>query len=117
MKLPDAIQVNSRCATWRLSGSMPTSDHTAASDTANDAIIAPQAAEAETPLPLRRPPNAFTRKPTNGSAGISSSIASSLRSLSTFVSSSPFQFGERVRIQRLAVSEQADHDREPDRRF
>src|SRR5436190_2585065 len=72
----------------------------------NDNPIAPQATADATFLLLRRPPKALIRNPMSGSAGISSSIGTS-----------PLQLGERVGVQRLAVPEQADDDREADRRF
>ena len=45
-----------------------------AADTANEASIAPQAIAPAAPLLIRRPRPAFSRKPTNGRSGISSSM-------------------------------------------
>src|SRR5207244_13101999 len=51
------------------------SRHTAAIETAKDATIAPQATPPAAFLLIRRPKLALTRKPTNGSSGISSNIS------------------------------------------
>src|SRR5580765_2664578 len=101
---PAVIHVNTCCTTARFSGSSASSLTTAATETANDITIAPHATTPEAPLLRRRPKLAFSRKPTNGSRGISSSI-------------SPLQARERRRIERLAMPEQADHDREADGGF
>src|SRR5581483_5815027 len=105
LKSPDVIHVNTASLIARDSGSSATSRATAASETTNDAMIAPHATAPEAPRLRRRPALVLTRKPRNGSSGISSSIAL------------PLQFRERVRVQRFLVPEQADHDREADRRL
>ena len=59
---------------------------------------------------LRQPPareTALIRNRRTGRSGISSSITRSL----------PLQRRERVRVERLAVAEQRNHDRQADRRF
>src|SRR5436190_8359693 len=117
LKLPDETQVKTVCTTRRSSGTRPSIDQTAASDTRKDRIIAPHAAAEATPFPLRRPPKALIRNPTNANSGISGSIAAPLRPLSTSAPVSPFQLGERVGVERLAVTEQADDDGKAHRRF
>src|SRR5438067_13226244 len=76
VKSPDEIQVNTRCAIARESGSRLTSRATAAADTANETTIAPQATAPDITLLTRRPKEAFSRKPTNGRSGIRSSMSS-----------------------------------------
>src|SRR5690349_8496352 len=105
LKSPEVIQVNSCWTMARASGSMPTSPHTAASETANEPAIAAQASAPETGLLRRRPKLALTRNPRNGSSGISSST------------SLPFQLREHVGVQRFPLAEQRDHDRQADRRL
>ena len=69
------IQSNTGCTIARDSGGRPTSRQTTAADTANEASIDPQATAPAALLLIRRPRQAFSRKPTNGKRGISSSIA------------------------------------------
>src|SRR5215467_3526366 len=102
-KSPDEIHVYAYWTSARFSGSNETSRVTAAAEIANDNSIAPHAIVPEAPLLRRRWKLAFSRKPTNGRRGISSS------------NESPFQARKRRGIQRLAVPEQRDHDRQPDR--
>src|SRR6266853_2825846 len=101
---PDVIHVNTRWTTERFAGSSATSLTTAATETANDSTIAPHAMIPAAALLRRRPKLAFSRKPTNGNSGISSSM-------------SPLQASERLGVQRLAMAEQADDDREADGGF
>src|SRR5581483_2440886 len=105
LKSPAVIQSNTGCTMARDSGSRPTRRHTDASATTNDAIIAPHATAPDALLVMRRPTLALTRNPTNGRSGISSSTPS------------PLQRREGIGIERLAVAEQADHNREADLRF
>src|SRR5215510_1042064 len=88
-KVPDVNHVNARWTRTRLSGSIPTSLTTAATEMANDISIAPQAIAPDAPLLRRRLKLAFSTKPTSGRSGIRSSI-------------SPLQARERRRVQRLA---------------
>ena len=75
---------------------------------ANDADHAPRRRlPPDTAFDSRRPKAALTRKPRNGSSGISSSMAGVYH----------FSIRERVGVQRLAVPEQRDHDRQADRRL
>src|SRR5215831_16869673 len=103
-KSPEVIHVNACCTSTRFSGSRPASLATAATEIANDISIAPQAIAPAAPLPRRRWKPAFSRKPTSGRSGISSSM-------------SPLQARKRRRVERLAVAEQRDHDRKADRGF
>src|SRR3954449_11304769 len=75
VKSPDEIQVNTRCAIARESGSIPTSRATAAADTANETTITPQATAPDIALLTRRPKEAFSRKPRNGNRGMSKSMS------------------------------------------
>src|SRR5687768_552410 len=68
---PDENQVNATCS----SGSCElTTPHTAATETPNEAMMAAQATPPDTDFESRRPKNALTTKPRNGSSGISKSI-------------------------------------------
>src|SRR6185312_2077197 len=104
-KSPEVIQVNTVCVIARSSGGMPARRATAATDTANDRMIAPQATAPAAPLLMRRPKLELTRKPASGKRAISSSMRS------------PLQAREGVGGQRLAMTEHADEDREADRGF
>src|SRR5712692_355140 len=131
VKSPEVIQVNTWLAIARDSGSSETRRITAASATTNDPSMAPQATPPAAALLTRRPTLAFTRKPRKGKSGIRSSIRSQPRRhkntkpdqpiLRVFETSwrrwLPFQRRPAIRVQRLAVAEQADHDREPDGGF
>src|SRR4051812_40549855 len=105
---PEEIQLNTRWTSSRDAGSRPTSDTTAASATTKDATIAPTATAPAAVLVSRRPRLALTRKPRNGSSGISSSMR---------VSASPFERPEHLGVERFVVPEQRDDDRQADRRF
>src|SRR5687767_9061077 len=89
----------------RDSGAIPTSCQTPIAETTNDAIIASDASPPETPFGRRRPSMALTRKPTSGNSGISASTES------------PLEQRECVGVERFAVAEQRDHDRQADRGF
>src|SRR5688572_18574499 len=88
----------------RASGSSPASCRTAVTDTANDASITSDARPPDTLLGSRRPSVALTRKPANGSNGISAST-------------SPLQGSKRIRVQRLAMTEKRDDESESNGRF
>src|SRR2546425_12650531 len=106
-KSPDAIHVYSVWSMTRRSGARLASCHTAITDTTNDANITSDARPPERPFDSRRPHIAFTTKPTNGKSGINDSTRVSL----------PLQCGEGIRVQRLPVTVQRDHDCQPDHRF
>src|SRR5216117_2097775 len=99
-KSPDAIQVYSVWSMTRRSGARPASRHTAIADTTNDASIASEASPPDTPFESLRPHVELTRNPTNGKSGITLSTSVPL----------PFQCGEGIRVQRLPVPVQRDHD-------
>src|SRR5262245_44173927 len=101
-KSPDAIQVNTFWTTSREPGSIPTSCQTWDTATANEASITRQARPPDTLFDKRRPIEALTRKPTNGRRGISDSTGS------------PLERRERFGIERLAVPEEPDHERQAD---
>src|ERR1035437_854929 len=105
-KSPELIQVNTCWAMARASAGNAISLKTETSDTRNDAIIAPHAIAPEAGLLTRRPKLAFSRNPTSGRSGISSSMRAS-----------PLQRRKRIGVERLAVTEQPDHNRQPDRGF
>src|SRR4051794_40699157 len=131
LKSPEVIQVKTWFTIARASGSSWTRRTTDSSDTAKEPIIALQATAPAAALDTRRPKLALTRNPRNGRSGISSSIERTARRhegtktsqfvrcvLRTFVSSwLPFQARKRFRVQRLAVPEQRDDDRQADGRF
>src|SRR5262245_24839276 len=88
----------------------------------NDASITIDARPPETLLGSRRPRVALTRNPANGSSGINASTVSSLvtqnsKRKTQTLPASPFERRKSVGIQRLAVTEQRDHQREAHRRF
>src|SRR5689334_19756286 len=115
-KSPDAIQVKAWLTIARASGSSWTSRATASSDTANEPIIAPQATAPAAAFDTRRPRLALTRKPRNGRSGISSSIGRTPRRHED-AKRLPLQAREGFGVQRLAVTEQGDDDREADGGF
>src|SRR5688572_18276832 len=89
----------------RDSGAIPINCHTTIADTANDAIIASEASPPETPLGRRRPNSALMTKPTSGNSGISASTRS------------PLQRRECVGVERFAMAEERNHDRQADGRL
>src|SRR3954462_2707248 len=118
LKSPEVIQVKTWFTIARASGSSWTRRTTDSSDTAKEPIIAPQATAPAAALDTRRPKLALTRNPRNGRSGISSSIERTpRRHEGTKTSQLPFQARKRFRVQRLAVPEQRDDDREADGRF
>src|SRR4051812_45280027 len=115
VKSPDLIHVNTGLTIARESGGMPTSRHTPASETAKEPSIAPQATAPAAALLTRLPRLAFSRNPRNGSSAMSRSISGPRAFVPSWsMQGSPFQARERVGVQRLAVTEEADHDREAD---
>src|SRR5580765_2240916 len=106
VKSPDEIHVKTRWTIARASGSSAASRHTTTAETRNDPSIAAQATAPAAALLRRRPKLAFTRKPMNGSSGISKSI----RCL-------PFECREGVGVQRFLVPEQRDDDCESNGRL
>src|SRR5438552_2396732 len=126
-KSPDANQVNT-C--WETTVSPDVTIGSAVQhDSANETSIAPHATAPEAGLPMRRPRLAFTRNPMNGNNGINPSICvpprrhEDTKNSGLFLVSSdcfgssclPFEARERVRVQRLPMPEQRDHNREADR--
>src|SRR5687768_7858718 len=101
----DAIHVKTRCSTARSPWSAGASSicMTTAIETPKAATITPDAIAPDTPLDRRLPKKALIRKPRNGSPGISSSNAS------------PLERGIGVRIERLPMPEERNHDGETDR--
>src|SRR5215510_7384052 len=81
---------------------MPTSCHTLIAETANDASITRHASPPDTLFDSRFPIDALIRKPTSGNRGISDSTWS------------PLERRERFRVERLAMPEEADHERQTD---
>src|SRR5438046_381148 len=103
----------------RASGACASRIRTAASDAANDPAIAAHAMAPDKALLRRRPRPAFSRNPRNGKSGIRRSMQCNHEDTKTRKrkSSSPFQLREHVGVERLAVTEQCDDDREADRRL
>src|SRR5690348_12875778 len=83
---------------------MPATCITAITETANEASIASDARPPDTDFGSRRPSDALTRNPTTGKRGISASI-------------SPLERREGVWIERFAMPEQRNHQRQADGRF
>src|SRR5262245_43994316 len=102
LKAPAVIQSNTCCECRRDSGGSSTRRQTANDEIENDAAMTPHATAPEAAFGKRRPSPALTRKPRNGSKGISSSIETS-----------PAQVSERLGVERFAVSEQRDDNRQP----
>src|SRR5262249_55416760 len=69
-KSPEVSHVNARWTRTRLSGSIPTSLTTAATEMANDISMAPHAIAPAALLLRRRPKLAFSTKPMSGRSGI-----------------------------------------------
>src|SRR6185369_16254403 len=99
-KSPDAIHVNTFWTTSRAPGSRAASCQTLVDATANDASIATQASPPDTFFGRRLPSDALIRKPTNGNSGISDSTWS------------PLERRERFRVERFAMAEEPDHQRQ-----
>src|SRR5215510_2126175 len=83
--------------------------HTDVAATENEASITADAIPPDTVFDRRFPKKALIRKPRNGNRGMSASTVC--------LGASPLQGRKRVRVERLAVPEQRDDDREPHRRF
>src|SRR5215471_3888903 len=110
----------------RASGGSCTSRATAATEIAKDSTTTPHATVPDAFLLSRRAKLALMRKPTSGRRGIRSSMLlfpskTSLRDVRRIASVTlclcdplPLQARKRIRVQRLAMAEQADHDREAD---
>src|SRR4051812_608570 len=107
LKAPDVIQVKTVWTIARDSSGRPASWTTDTSATANEATIAATATRPDTDFESRRPAAALIRNPMNGKSGISSSMVAAL----------PLQRREGVRIERLAMPEQRDHDGQADGGF
>src|SRR5919106_3428083 len=104
-KSPEVIHVKRRSSITRASASMPNKRHTAITETAKDASSARHAMPPEIVFERRFPSAALTMNPTSGNAGISDSTRS------------PLERRKRFRIERLAVPEEADDERESNRGF
>src|SRR6185436_12954295 len=104
-KSPTLIQLKSVWTIWRLSGGMPANASTCITAIANESAITAVARPPEIDFGRRFPRNALTRNPPNGRSGMRASTGS------------PFQRRERFGIERFAMAEQANHEREADRRF
>src|SRR5687768_2085671 len=89
----------------RVAGFIPASRQTSISDTANDARSARQARPPETVFESRRPRNELMTKPANGNSGISESTRS------------PLQQRKGFGVERLAMAEQPDDQRQANRRL
>src|SRR5512139_3427427 len=100
VKSPEAIHVNSVCVRARDSTGRPARAITCMTATAKAATITADARPPETALGSRRPSEALTRKPANGRRGISDSTGS------------PLERREGFRVERLAVAEERNHQRE-----
>src|SRR5262245_31412332 len=101
---PDGSHVKTVCSSAGLSTCIACRLSAATTDTTNDASITAHATPPETDFDSLRPKNAFTRKPTRGRSGISSSM-------------SPLQRRERIGAERLPVAEERNHERQPDGRL
>ena len=71
VKSPDEIQVKSVWMICRLSDGSPISASTCITEITNEIAITPVARPPDTDFGRRRPNVALTRKPANGSSGIS----------------------------------------------
>src|SRR5215218_522499 len=119
-KSPAVIHVKSVWLIWRLSGAMCMSAFTWVSAITNEIAIISVASPPLTAFGSRFPRNALTRKPPNGSRGISASTAAlgfQRSAIGSAMGISPFQGRERFGVERFAMPEQADHERETDRGF
>src|SRR4030095_1745468 len=101
VKSPEEIQVNTVWEIARLSAGMPESVQTCIAAMRNDATMTAQASPPDTALDKRRPIAALTTKPASGRKGISASTVS------------PLQRGKGFGIERFAVPEQSDDQRQP----
>src|SRR4029453_8925527 len=83
---------------------MPTSCQTLSTETTNEPSITIEARPPDIALGSRRPIVALTTKPRKGKSGMSANT-------------SPLQRCKRVRVKRFLVSEQRNHQRQPDGGF
>src|SRR5687768_5868541 len=88
----------------RSSGFMPASCQTVIAEMTNDSSITSDARPPDTDFGSRRPIVALTRKPANGSSGISASIEE--------VTTSPLQRGEGIGVERFPAAEERNHERQ-----
>src|SRR5918993_2144092 len=105
VKSPAVIHVNRVWLICRFSGAIPIRARTCIAAIANDATITAVARPPDTDFGSRFPKKALTRKPTNGSKGISASTGS------------PFQGREGFGVERFAMPEQRNDQREADSRL
>src|SRR5574339_1018681 len=91
----------------RDSTGLPATCITLITEMTNEASITSEARPPDTLFGSRRPSVALTTNPTNGRSGISASTCKS----------SPFEGRKSVGVQRLAVAEQRDDQREAHGRF
>src|SRR6478736_2347582 len=104
-KSPAVIHVNSVWLICRFSGAMALSDSTCITANPNDITMTSVARPPDTDFGNRFPRKALTRKPPNGRSGISANKRS------------PFERRERFGIERFAMAEEPDHERQADRGF
>src|SRR6476660_3521869 len=116
-KSPDVIHAYIDWTSARPSGGRAASCQTSTIDIPNDASIAAHATAPAAALLMRRPQPAFTRKPRNGSSGIRINMSGEPRANRTHEGVSPFQTRKPVGVQRFAVAEQADDNRQADGRL
>src|SRR5688572_7874815 len=105
VKSPEVIHVNSVWTICRLSDGRAASVNTCMTEMTNAIAITAVARLPDTDLGRRRPSVALTRKPANGSSGISANTRS------------PFQRRKGFGVERFLVTEQTNHQCEPHRRF
>src|SRR5687768_9690512 len=105
VKSPDVIHVNSVWTICRLSDGRPASVSTCMTEMTNAIAITAVARLPNTRFGRRRPSVALTRKPANGSSGISANKGS------------PLQRRKRFGVERLTMAEQPDDERQPDGGF
>src|SRR5688572_27075414 len=104
-KSPAVIHVKSVWLICRFSGGMAASAITCITEIPNESTITAVARPPEIDFGRRFPRKALTRKPPNGSSGISASTGS------------PLEARKGFGVERLAMAEQGDHERQADRRL
>src|ERR1043166_2018893 len=104
-------EIHRKTVCWMACSGADIADSTDKTETANAPTIARHARPPEMDFGSRRPIDALMTKPINGKRGINSSM------LYRAPPRSPLQRRERVRTQRLAMAEECDDQREPDRGF
>src|SRR5688572_23422563 len=105
VKSPEEIQVNSVWTICRLSDGMPINAITCITEMTKAIAITPVARPPDSALGRRRPSVAWTRKPANGSSGISASKGS------------PLQRCERFGVEGFTMPEESNHQRQADSGF